>query len=235
MDRILEPEVMENPEQALAYAQADFRDSNGRFIEGLVATLGPAAIGPGSHILDLGCGPGAIPVELAQKLPQTVITAIDASAAMLDLAQSCVTAAGVADRVRLHQAYLPHWPTATTSFTPPLTAVISKDMLHHLPDPQVFWQVVRTLAAQAKAPLPVYVMDLLRPPSAAVAQEMVQGVAGSESLLLQQDFHNSLCASFTLEEVQQQLDQAQLSLSLTRVGDRHFLVQGSLPIPSNFP
>ena len=33
MERVLEPELMDDPAQALAYAQADFDDSNSLFIE----------------------------------------------------------------------------------------------------------------------------------------------------------------------------------------------------------
>ena len=54
----------------------------------------------GSHILDLGCGPGTDAVHLAQNGYR--VTAVDSSAAMVDEARDLVQAAGAADRVDVH-------------------------------------------------------------------------------------------------------------------------------------
>lgn len=56
-----------------------------------------AFVPPGSHILDLGCGPGSDAAHLARKGYR--VTAIDWSRAMVEEAQQCVRAMGVADRV----------------------------------------------------------------------------------------------------------------------------------------
>lgn len=61
-----------------------------------------AAFAPGASVLDLGCGTGADAVHLA--LRGVDVVAVDASAAMLDVARERIAAAGVADRVRLVHA-----------------------------------------------------------------------------------------------------------------------------------
>jgi len=53
------------------------------------------------RILDVGAGSGAIAVALAHKLPQAVITAVEISAAALDVARGNAERNGVAGRIRL--------------------------------------------------------------------------------------------------------------------------------------
>ena len=104
-------------------------------------------------------------------------------------------------------------------------AVLSKDLLHHLPDPQVLWNEVKRVGRPGAA---VYVMDLVRPESPEAARAMVQDGAGSEDPILQRDFYNSLLAAFTLEEVRQQLRDAELALTVALAGPRHMLIKGTL-------
>jgi release factor glutamine methyltransferase len=52
------------------------------------------------RIVDVGTGSGAIAVALAHKLPQAAVTAIDLSAAALELARGNAARNGVADRIR---------------------------------------------------------------------------------------------------------------------------------------
>jgi hypothetical protein len=102
-------------------------------------------------------------------------------------------------------------------------AILSKDLLHHLPDPSVLWKEAGRLGRSGAA---VFVMDLLRPSSPADARRLVDSVAASEDPILQQVFYNSLCAAFTLDEVRAQLVAAELTLGVTKVSDRHMLVSG---------
>ncbi|MDR1354710.1 MAG: methyltransferase [Propionibacteriaceae bacterium] len=54
-----------------------------------------------STLLDLGCGYGPITVALANKLPEAFVYAIDVNERALELAQSNVALAGVAQRVQV--------------------------------------------------------------------------------------------------------------------------------------
>ena len=76
MDRILEPELMNDEAQALAYAQADFAQVNQGFVDRFRACFPEVT---GGAMVDLGCGPGDIPVRFARTLPVFAITAIDGS------------------------------------------------------------------------------------------------------------------------------------------------------------
>jgi ubiquinone/menaquinone biosynthesis C-methylase UbiE len=149
------------------------------------------------------------------------ITALDGSASMLAIARTAVRAAGVDRRVTLLHARIPGPPPSSHSFD----AVLSKDMLHHLPDPSVLWSEVKRLGRPGAA---VHVMDLVRPESEAAAQAMVREGTGSEPPVLQRDFYNSLLAAFTLDEVRRQLRDAGLELRVARAGVRHMVITGTL-------
>jgi ubiquinone/menaquinone biosynthesis C-methylase UbiE len=216
MDRVLEPEIMDGDAEAAAYARADFSDSNAAYVAGVVGAF------PGlRRIVDLGCGPGDIAVRLATALPPAHITAVDGSAAMLALARRAVEAADVGRQITLVQGRLPGVLLAA-----PFDAVLSKDMLHHLPDPQVLWSEVCRLGGPGAA---VCVADLLRPDSPEEARAIVERVSGGEDPILKEDFYNSLCAAFTVEEVRVQLEAADLPLTVERLTERHMRIRGRLP------
>ena len=63
MQRIPEPELMDEAEQARAYAQADFAEPNQRFVDCFEAEFPELQQGA---VLDLGCGPGDIVLRLAR-------------------------------------------------------------------------------------------------------------------------------------------------------------------------
>lgn len=217
MQRILEPELMDQEAEAAAYARADFSDSNQWYVDRLVQDF-PDHL---SNIVDLGCGPADVPIRLACARPTARITAVDGSNAMLKLAEAAINTAGFQDRITLHLGRLPGLALPEHSFD----TVLSKDMLHHLPDPAVLWSEIARLARPGAA---VCVMDLIRPASQEQAREIVERVSGNEDPLLKQDFFNSLCAAFTVDEVRAQLQAAGLPLAVDAVTDRHMRISGLL-------
>ena len=218
MQRILEPEIMSDEQQALAYAKADFSTSNQWYVDHLLADY-PDKL---DHVLDIGCGPGDVMLRLATARPGTRITAIDGAAAMIALARKAVQTAGLQTHIRAQQGYIPGLPFTEHSFD----AILSKDLLHHLPDPMVLWSEARRLGRAGAA---IYVMDLMRPQSAQAARDIVQTVAGDEPPILKDDFYASLCAAFTPEEVKAQLKRSGLPLEVTQVSERHMVIKGLLP------
>jgi hypothetical protein len=72
------------------------------------------------------------------------------------------------------------------------------------------------------------VMDLVRPDSPLEAREIVERVSAQEDPILKEDFYNSLCAAFTVDEVRAQLRVAGLSLQVEKVTDRHMRIQGRI-------
>lgn len=220
MQRIPEPELMDSEAQARAYAEADFSDANSLFTHQFQERFPAAAEG---RLVDLGCGPGDICVRLARALPGWSITGLDAGPNMLKHARAAVGQAGLADTIELRLAHLPDPTLPAQSFQ----AVVSNSLLHHLPDPAVLWSTVHQVGAPGAA---VQVMDLLRPVSAEAAAAMVEKHAADAPEVLKEDFYNSLCAAYTVEEVTEQLRAAGLeTLEINRPSDRHWLTAGRLP------
>ncbi|UCC99551.1 MAG: class I SAM-dependent methyltransferase [Phycisphaerales bacterium] len=215
MKRVLEPEIMDDEAQALAYAKADFSSSNQTFVEMLLEDYGVML----RSVLDIGCGPGDIPIRLARAKPSITITALDASEPMVRLAREAVRSAGLQRQIKVIKARVPGLELGAGDYD----AIVSKDLLHHLPEPAVLWEEIRRLARKRTA---VYVMDLFRPPTQRRAQEIVESVSGGESPLLKHDFYASLRAAFTIDEIRKQLRQASLSLDVEQVSERHVLVKG---------
>src|SRR2546427_3030575 len=216
MNRILEPELMEDEAQVLAYAAADFEEENQGFLDRFREYFPEFTEG---HILDLGCGPGDIPVRFARALPSCRITGVDASEPMIGLAGVVVKQAGLADRITFRCERF-----QGVSLIEPVDAVVSNSLLHHVPNPLHFWYRLRQLV---KPGSPVLVMDLLRPDSPEEAQAIVDRNAAKEPEILRRDFYNSLLAAFTEDEVAAQLAEMNLSrLIVDVVDDRHWVVSG---------
>jgi ubiquinone/menaquinone biosynthesis C-methylase UbiE len=221
MDRILEPEIMDGEAEAGAYARADFADSNQWYADHFTSEY-PEHL---RTIVDLGCGPADVTLRIARLAHHAHIVAVDGSAAMLEFARQALLAARFSHRVELHLGRLPGLSLPEHHFD----AVLSKDMLHHLPDPQSLWSEVRRLGRAGAA---VYVMDLVRPDSPLAAREIVERVAAREDPILKEDFYNSLCAAFTVSEVRNQLMSAGLPLTVEQATARHMIVKGVLgPLP----
>jgi len=207
---------MEDEAQVLAYAAAEFEEENQGFLDRFREYFPEFTEG---HILDLGCGPGDIPVRFARALPSCRITGVDASEPMIGLAGVAVKQAGLADRITFRCERF-----QGVSLIEPVDAVVSNSLLHHVPNPLQFWYRLRQLV---KPGSPVLVMDLLRPDSPEEAQAIVDRNAAKEPEILRRDFYNSLLAAFTEDEVAAQLAEMNLSrLIVDVVDDRHWVVSG---------
>jgi len=215
MERVLEPELMDDELQSIAYARADFSSSNQFFVDGLINDF-PR---PLTTAVDIGCGPGDVMIRLARARPDLRITAIDASAPMITLARGAVMTEGLSDRIELVQGYVPGVALNALSFD----AVLSKDLLHHVPDPSVLWKEIARLARPGAV---IYVMDLVRPSTPEEARRIVDRVAAREDPILREDFYNSLCAAFTVDELREQVAAAGLDLEVRQASDRHALISG---------
>ncbi|MFQ5488052.1 MAG: class I SAM-dependent methyltransferase [Gammaproteobacteria bacterium] len=218
MERIPEPELMEEADQVLAYASADFSEPHEHFVR-LFAESFPMAALTG-QVLDLGCGPADISCRFAHAHPACTIDGVDGAAAMLAQGQALIARQGLAARIRLHHLRLP----SESLPAGPYDAVISNSLLHHLADPAVLWDAVRTASHPGSR---VFVMDLLRPASERQARALVAEYAAGEPEILRHDFYHSLLAAYRPDEVAGQLAAAGLEqLAIRVVSDRHFIVYG---------
>lgn len=220
VERVPEPELMNGVEQARAYAEGDFDAPHSMFIDLLCQHL--ADIPTQGTAIDLGCGPADITLRFARAFPHFRVHGVDASPRMLELGYAAVKQAGLEDRVRLFEGYLPGAVLPRTDYD----IVISNSLLHHLADPAVLW---REVSACGRAGTAVFVMDLLRPETREAAVELRDEYASNEPAVLRDDFFNSLLAAYRPEEVIVQLRETGLeSLSVAVVSDRHFIVHGVL-------
>ena len=217
MERTLEPELMDDMYQARVYAQADFSTSNQWFVDHFVTDVAQGL----QQVVDLGSGPGDVLIRLARARPELHITGIDGSTAMIELAIAAIRSAELEQQITLIESYIPGTPLPDHTSD----AILSKDFLHHLPNPMALWDEARRLGRPGAV---LYVMDLIRPVTSAEAQAIVERVAAREDPLLKQDFYNSLCAAFTVAEVEEQLRTSGLALQVQQVSERHMLVKGTL-------
>lgn len=218
MERIPEPQLMDDFEQARAYAMADFDEPHSLFIALFQERFPDEAME--GVALDLGCGPGDITRRFAHVFSACRIHAIDGAESMLMFARQMIDFEMLHERVRLFKRMLPTDTLPKEQYD----AVICNSLLHHLDEPMVLWQ---TLNRFAKSGAAIFVMDLMRPETLAQAESMRLQYAANEPQVLQQDFYNSLLAAYTPDEVKAQLHEAGLDhLRVEVVSDRHLLVSG---------
>lgn len=218
MNRILEPELMEDEGQVLAYAQADFSEPNDCFLQYLMKLVDPDNFS--GYALDIGCGPGNISGLVAEAFLRLQIDAIDGSAAMLDLAER-LTPSALQSRIRFIRGKIQDVLLPRDDYD----LIFSNSLLHHLPEPQSLWQMIKRCG---KSGTRVAVMDLLRPETSDQAKCLVEMYAADEPEVLRRDFYHSLLAAFTFDEIVEQLDSAGLDFELERISDRHVFVSGVL-------
>lgn len=218
MQRILEPEVMDDALEVRAYREADFRRINRACARRALRASGRRA----GHALELGTGPAEIPIFLCQLAPGWRVTAIDASPRMLQAARNNVKHHGLRGRIHLCRGDA----KALAGLRKKFDLVFSNSLLHHLHDPVPFWSEVRRLVKPGGA---VMIQDLLRPESKTAARQLVRLHAAEDSSLLRRLFYQSLLAAFTTAEVRAQIRETGLGgLSVRKVSDRHLVVRGRL-------
>jgi ubiquinone/menaquinone biosynthesis C-methylase UbiE len=200
-----------------AYAEADFADVNQAFVERLVEIAGSRGE---VTALDLGTGPGDIPLRLLRARPNWRVVAADASPGMLDYARRAVAGAGLGGSIHLVLADAKALPFGSGAFD----VVFSNSILHHITGVGRFWEEVRRVGKRGAG---VLLRDLARPGSPAEARRIVQLYSAHEPELLQEEYYRSLLSAYTPEEVRAQLAAAGLStLHVAMVSDRHWDVWG---------
>lgn len=224
--RVPEPELMEDPEQARAYSDADFTAPHDAVVADLLARHPSLRDAGAARIVDLGCGPADVLARMAAALPGASFVGIDAGPVMLGLGRERIARLRLAPRVALVELHLPAAADALATLST-FDAVVSNSLLHHLDDPSVLWATVRALGAPGAA---VHVFDLRRPADDETVDTLVERYARDEPPVLREDFRASLRAAYRTDEVTAQLVAAGLAhdLHVEPVGDRHLVVTGEL-------
>lgn len=214
-----EPEAMDLPEEAAAYAHTDFAQVNQAFVARLTELAEGIDV---DSCLDLGTGPADIPIRLIRLRPNWHVVALDASLPMLGFARHAINQAALADSIELVQANARETKLADEMFD----VIFSNSILHHINDTDGFWREVRRVGRPGAL---VFLRDLMRPRNCEDAWRTVQQYAEGESELLQRAFYSSLLAAYTPDEVRAQLDSAGLATLIVEIAsDRHMDVYGRL-------
>jgi ubiquinone/menaquinone biosynthesis C-methylase UbiE len=189
LPRTPEPNTLSAYDEAAEYHAMDHSEVNRRFVDDLLT--GP--VGP--RVIDLGCGPGAIPIELCRRAAEIQMIAVDAEVEMLEIAKREIDAAGLLDRISLQHADAGDMRVFEEGMA---DTVISNSLLHHLDDPPLgLATAVRLIRPGGR----IFIRDLARPETAQEVERLVAVYSGEESANAQQLLRQSLHAALTLEEI----------------------------------
>ena len=229
MQRSPEPELMNAPDQVIAYSDADFSCGDHSVIERLSQLMEQAlpVLPEAALILDLGCGPGNISERLAVRWPLSNVIGLDGASSMIGMANQRLSDVCPAIKnlsyllVDLSQCCLGDIPQINGA-----SVIVSNSLLHHLHNPQMLWTSVEQLAEPNAL---ILHRDLRRPPNEQEVDALCAHYVRHAPTVLQRDFRASLIAAFTTDEVRDQLDQAGLGhFTVTEIGDRYLEVCGQM-------
>jgi ubiquinone/menaquinone biosynthesis C-methylase UbiE len=107
--------------------------------ERVAADVAAAGLGEAGRVLDVGTGPGRVPILVARTLPDCRVDGIDLSSPMIDRARRNAADAGLADRVTFIVGDVAALPYPDASFD----LVVSTISQHHWADAQAGLREVR--------------------------------------------------------------------------------------------
>jgi ubiquinone/menaquinone biosynthesis C-methylase UbiE len=211
LPRVLEPEVMDTPEEARDYDAMDHSAVNRVFVDDFLRVWNGQ-----SFVLDVGTGTARIPIELCRRDPRAEVVAIDLAEHMLALARENVERAGLAGRIQLTKMDakgIYYHPGA-------FPAVISNSIIHHIPEP---FDCLAGMHAACQDGGTIFVRDLLRPADEPTLQHLVNTHAAGANDHQRKMFADSLHAALTLDEIRDLVGRLGYPpQSVTQTSDRHW-------------
>ncbi|MBX9622422.1 MAG: class I SAM-dependent methyltransferase [Gemmataceae bacterium] len=209
--RVLEPEVMDTPEEARDYDAMDHAAVNRAFAADFLAAWNGQ-----NFILDVGTGTAQIPIELCRQDPLPEVVAVDLADHMLAVARANVDRTGLAHRIQLAKVDAKELPYHAGAFA----AVMSNSIVHHIPDPAGCFAQMHTACAAGGT---IFVRDLLRPADQAELDRLVGLYAGDANDHQRAMFAASLHAALTLAEVREIIGRlGYRPETVTQTSDRHW-------------
>jgi ubiquinone/menaquinone biosynthesis C-methylase UbiE len=213
MDRVLETEVMDSEEESSAYSQMDHSSVNQAFVDRLIS------LGARGRMLDLGTGPGDIPILLVAKVQDCTVLAVDLAPRMLAMAEVRRASSPEGGRIELRLADAKALDLEDASFD----GVFSNTILHHLADPRPFLRECRRVLRPGGTLL---IRDLYRPSCEARADQLVDLYGADMPPVGRALFRASLCAALTPAEFRAVADECGLADARVVVDtDRHMSLQ----------
>lgn len=211
LTRVLEPEVMDDQREAVAYNDMDHKAVNEKFVDDLLAIPNL-----GTDWLDVGTGTALIPVEICKRTDSSVrIMASDASSWMLEIARYNIEIHQCISRVQLHRGDAKKMVFEDKYFD----TVLSNSLVHHLPEHDAFFEeIVRIVRPDGV----IFLRDLFRPDSQKELDALVELYGGSDEHG-RELFRQSLHASLTVVEIQELIKPFGFPADCVRTtSDRHW-------------
>ncbi|WP_330205438.1 class I SAM-dependent methyltransferase [Cyanobacterium sp. Dongsha4] len=217
MERILEPEVMDDDLEAQEYDQMDFTEVNTDFAL-LASKLGKEQ----SKVLDVGTGTARIPLILADFCPQWHITAIDLASSMLKIAETNIQEKNKSSQISLQLVDGKKMPYPDNSFD----LIISNSLIHHIPQPL---ELLKEINRVVKKNGVILIRDLFRPKSEDDIEKIVQKANLDYSPRQKQLFKDSLRAALTVDEIKDLAHEMEwYSAQVYHSSPRHWTLRHSL-------
>ncbi len=211
IERTLEPEVMDEADEARQYDTMDHHEANQAFVDDLLQVCSNPR-----DVLDIGTGTARIPIELCRHVDPCRVMAADLSTEMLDLARYHIEIHAMIECIQLDRCDASQMPYQDGMFD----LVMSNGFLHHIANPaKVLAEAIRVAAPHGF----IFFRDLLRPADLETVDSLVTTYAGAANDRQRALFRQSLRAAFSLEEMRTFV--AQLGLDPTSVqvtSDRHW-------------
>ncbi len=207
-ERVPEPEVMDDPAEVESYgsaaAQRHLESIDSTFVRHLLRLLPHSGPSPDRAVwgLDIGAGPGQIPVMILLKIPSLRIVAVDRSAHMLQCARGNARRAGVSSRLVLIRADANRLPFPTGCFD----FGLCNSVLHHARDPV---ELLRELDRAVSPEGTILLRDLRRPTRPWLRYHLWKH-GHFYSGLMRKLFDDSVRASYTAAELERLLAQSGL-------------------------
>ena len=227
MNRTPEPELMQIPSQVRAYADADFSRSDSMVVKSLEKYLQKAGrtLNKSDLIFDMACGPGNIAERIAKNWPLANVVGIDGSKEMLNEAENRLSL-NLTKNLSYELIDINSIASGEIRFPFKADVLVSNSALHHFHEPYCFWGALKKLG---KTKCIHIHRDLIRPTSLEKAFEIKEKHLSDSPEILKKDFYASLKASFTVDEVSQQLVDAGLSqLEVFQVDELYFEIIGCI-------
>ena len=231
MERIPEPELMEEKEQVISYDEADFSEGEVNLINQINYYLlrKNISLGEKDLIVDLGCGPGNISEKLAVKWPNTEVVGIDGSKEMILRAEynkNISSNQKILKNLSYICSNIKDIKSNNFLFKKRISLIVSNSLIHHITNLEDFFNTIRSLSSNSTVN---FHKDLKRPLDEKSALELKAQCSTKYNEILTNDYYASLRASYTFKELKNfTLENDLSSLDVFEEGENYLIVYGNV-------
>jgi len=230
MERVPEPELMEEKQQVISYDEADFSEGEVNLINQINYYLlrNNIYLDEKDLIVDLGCGPGNISEKLAIKWPNTEVVGIDGSKEMILRAEYNKSISTNKKKLKnLRYICSEIKDIKSNNFLlKRISLLVSNSLIHHITNLEDFFNIIRSLSSNITVN---FHKDLKRPLDEKSALELKAQCSTKYNEILTNDYYASLRASYTFKELKNFILENDLSsLDVFEEGENYLIVYGNV-------